>query len=134
MRALPSRVMRRTRPTASPLLRYAPQGNVPLAPQVSVTFSQPMVAVTSLADLAAHEVPVKISPEPPGKWRWIGTRTLLFEAAGMRMPMATTYTVTVPAGVKDAAGHALAQETKFTFTTPPPQVRSFHPQGSPIAT
>src|SRR5262249_15940891 len=59
--------------------RYAPEGDVPLAPHLTVTFSQPMVAVTSVEDLAARTVPVKLSPQPPGKWRWIGTKTLLFE-------------------------------------------------------
>jgi hypothetical protein len=38
-----------------------PEGDVPLAPQLSVTFSQPMVAVTSVDDLAAQDVPVKLN-------------------------------------------------------------------------
>src|ERR1044071_318990 len=49
--------------------RYTPQGEVPLAPQLSVTFSQPMVAVTSQDD-AAQSVPVRMSPQVPGRWRW----------------------------------------------------------------
>src|SRR5215831_15882347 len=32
------------------VLRYIPEGNVPLAPELTVTFSQPMIAVTSQAD------------------------------------------------------------------------------------
>jgi len=41
-------------PVAGPLkvLRYSPQGEVPLAPYLSVTFDQPMVALTAHADLA----------------------------------------------------------------------------------
>ncbi|MBD0325846.1 MAG: hypothetical protein ICV68_05410, partial [Pyrinomonadaceae bacterium] len=63
----------RARPDASsagPLsvLRHSPEGEVPLAPQLSVTFSQPMVAVTSLAEIEAQDVPVKLSPQPAGKW------------------------------------------------------------------
>src|SRR5262249_28017537 len=61
------------------ILRFAPEGEVPIAPHLSITFSQPMVAVTSNQDLAASEVPVKLTPQPPGKWRWVGTKTLLFE-------------------------------------------------------
>src|SRR5262249_35125084 len=51
------------------VVRYAPEGDVPLAPHLTVTFSQPMVAVTSVEDLAARTVPVKLSPQPAGKWR-----------------------------------------------------------------
>ena len=38
------------------VLRYSPEGDVPLAPHLSVTFSQPMVAVTSHADTTAAGV------------------------------------------------------------------------------
>ena len=29
------------------IVRYAPEGDIPLAPQLSVTFSQPMIAISS---------------------------------------------------------------------------------------
>src|SRR6266403_1046653 len=79
--------------TSGPLevLRYSPEGDVPLVPQLSVTFSQPMVAVTSHQDTIAAGVPVKLSPQPSGHWRWVGTKTLLFETDG-HFPMATEYT------------------------------------------
>ncbi len=60
------------------VLRFSPEGDVPIAPNLSVTFSQPMVAVSSQEE-AAQNVPVQITPEPKGHWRWIGTKTLLFE-------------------------------------------------------
>ena len=115
---------------AGPLavLRYAPEGDVPLAPYLSVTFNQPMVALTGLADLAAQEVPVKISPEPPGQWRWVGTKTLLFQP-DLRFPMATVYTAEVPAGTASASGSKLAEGVTWTFTTPPPQVQATYPTG-----
>jgi hypothetical protein len=50
------------------VLRFMPEGNVPLAPELSVTFSQPMVAVTSQDDAAAT-TPVKITPQPKGRKR-----------------------------------------------------------------
>ena len=65
--------------SAVEVLRYAPEGDVPLAPNLSVTFNQPMVALTGPRDLATQSVPVKLSPQPAGKWRWIGTKTLAFE-------------------------------------------------------
>ena len=114
---------------AGPLtvLRYAPEGEVALAPHVQVTFSQPMVAVTS-HDQASTTVPVRLDPQPPGTWRWLGTRTALFAPEG-RMPMATTYTVTVPAGTASATGEALGKAQRFTFSTPPPTVTWARPSG-----
>ncbi|MCW5803709.1 MAG: Ig-like domain-containing protein [Deltaproteobacteria bacterium] len=107
------------------VLRYLPEGKVPLAPELSVTFSEPMVAVTSQDD-AAKTTPVTLAPQPKGKWRWIGTRTVLFDPE-VRFPQATTYTVEIPAGTKAAGGNALAKATKFTFETPPPSLISHYP-------
>src|SRR5262245_2618140 len=116
--------------TAGPLevLRFAPEGEVEIAPHLSVTFSQPMVAMTSNEDLAATQPPVKLSPQPAGKWRWIGTKTLLFEPNG-RFPMATEYTVEIPAGTKSAAGSALGATKQWRFATPPLTLKSQSPTG-----
>ena len=113
--------------TAGPLevLRYSPEGSVPLAPELSITFSQPMVALTSQEE-AANNVPVKLSPQPPGKWQWLGTRTLVFRPQE-RFPMATTYAVTVPAGTRAANGSTLANEKSWSFATPPPTVKASYP-------
>src|SRR5215831_17805548 len=73
------------------VVRWMPEGQVPIAPELSVTFNQPMIAVTSQED-AAKNTPVKLTPQPKGKWRWLGTRTILFDP-DVRFPQATTYTV-----------------------------------------
>lgn len=113
------------------VLRFQPEGEVPLAPQLSVTFSQPMVAVTSQEE-AAEVVPVRLTPQPKGKWRWVGTKTLLFVPEG-RFPMATQYSVTVPAGTRAAqGGAALAGSKTWTFSTPAPQVKSSYPEGESV--
>jgi len=120
---------------AGPLevLRFSPEGDVPLAPQLSITFSQPMVAVTSNDDLAAQAVPVKLTPQPTGKWRWVGTKTLLFVPDG-RFPMATQYTASVAAGTKSANGGALNTNKTWTFATPPPTVKESYPDSNtPVA-
>ena len=123
--------------SAVEVLRYAPEGDVPLAPNLSVTFNQPMVALTGLSDLAAQDVPVKLSPQPTGKWRWVGTKTLAFEpesteATGTaRFPMATKYTVEIPAGTIAVGGGKLAKTVTWTFTTPPPQIRASYPNDGP---
>jgi alpha-2-macroglobulin len=120
------------RATTGPLevVRYSPEGDVPLAPQLSVTFSQPMIAVTSHKDALSESVPVRLTPRPSGKWRWVGTKTLLFEPEG-RFPMATAYIAEVPAGTKSASGAVFAASKSWKFVTPPPQVKRFYPEGEP---
>jgi len=111
------------------VVRTMPEGSVPLAPELSVTFSQPMVAVTSQAD-AAQVAPVKLAPQPPGSWRWIGTRTIVFRP-DVRFPQATSYRVEIPAGTASATGGKLARPVRFAFETPPPTMVSHYPEGSP---
>jgi uncharacterized protein YfaS (alpha-2-macroglobulin family) len=119
---------------AGPLqvLRHMPDGEVPLAPHVSLTFSQPMVPVTSLAELEKLPVPAKLTPQPPGRWRWIGAKTLLFEPAPelARLPMSTEYEVEVPAGTISQNGGKLASAERFKFTTPALQLQQMSPNGS----
>ena len=112
------------------VVRHQPEGPVQLAPHLSVTFDQPMVAVTSHDELAKKAPPVKLTPTPPGAWRWVGTRTVLFEP-DPRFPMATEYTVEVPAGTTSAIGGVLAEAERWTFTTPPPKLVSQLPTGGP---
>jgi alpha-2-macroglobulin len=114
------------------VLRVQPEGDVPLAPYVAITFNQPMVPVGTVSQLAGIDVPVTIDPAVPGRWQWIGARTLRFDAdtdAVDRLPMATKFTVTVPAGTKSATGTTLAAAATFTFATPAPKVETFFPQG-----
>jgi uncharacterized protein YfaS (alpha-2-macroglobulin family) len=121
---------------AGPLevLRFAPEGEIPLAPFVNVSFSQPMVPLATLEALAAEEVPVRLEPTLPGIWKWLGTKTLSFEydsTAIDRLPMATEYVVTVPAGTESATGGVLAEAVRWTFTTPPPKMTDYFPSSSP---
>lgn len=110
--------------------RRSPEGEVPIAGPVSVTFSQPMVALGSATDMNQTR-PIKLEPEPPGQWRWVGTRTLLFEPTG-RMPMATRFTATVLAGTRSVSGGALPQPVRWTFETPPPRVTGWWPERGPV--
>jgi hypothetical protein len=123
------------RPEAAPagpleVLRRMPEGEVPLAPHLSITFSQPMVALDAHERLAREAVPARLSPLPPGEWRWVGTRTLVFEPEG-RFPMATDFRVEVPASARSAAGGTPAAAVTWSFSTPPPRLLARHPQGGP---
>ena len=112
------------------VLRVSPKGALEFAPKLSVTFSQPMVAISSHAGTLARGLPVRLSPMPSGKWRWIGTRTLLFEPK-VRFPKATTYRAVIPAGTVSAIGGRLARARKWRFTTPPPRMKISQPQAGP---
>jgi hypothetical protein len=126
-RALPNT---NTSTTKLDVIRFSPEGEVPLAPDLSVTFSQPMVAVTSQEE-AARYAPVELSPNVEGRWRWLGTKTLMFDT-DKRFPMATRFTARVPAGTKSATGQALAKDFTWTFTTPPPKVEQMWPQNQVV--
>ena len=116
-------------PAPGPLVveRHAPEGPVELAPHLTMTFTQPMVAITSVDDLAKDKPPARLVPEPPGKWRWLGTKTLMFQP-DKRFPMATEYTVEVPAGTRAMNGSATAKPTTWTFTTPAPSIKMRYPE------
>lgn len=134
-------------PATGPLhvLRSQPIGDIAVAPFASITFDQPMVPVATVGQLAAADVPATITPDVPGTWQWIGTSTLRFDAsaastaadpatgeAPQRLPMATHYTITVPAGTTSATGGALADSVSFEFVTPPAKVRSLVPDSDDL--
>jgi uncharacterized protein YfaS (alpha-2-macroglobulin family) len=112
------------------VLRYSPEGEIPIAPFVNITFNQPMVPLATIEDLAAEDVPVSIEPSLQGTWRWLGTKTLNFQYDSDlidRLPMATEYKVTIPAGTTSAVGGELAESVVFTFSTPPVRLQTYYP-------
>lgn len=113
------------------VLRVQPEGEVGIAPFVSITFNQPMVPLTTLGQIEVLDVPVRMTPSLPGRWQWIGTRTLRFEHDQEildRLPMATSYTVEVPAGTRSQSGGELATAFRATFETPTPSLVRLEPQ------
>ncbi|MCY3658468.1 MAG: Ig-like domain-containing protein [Caldilineaceae bacterium] len=89
-----------------------------LSPNLSLTFSHPMVPISSQAVVADQDLPVELTPQPEGEWMWLGTQTLLFQPKG-RMPGATRYTVRVPDTVTDVTGTQLESEFVWEFETEP---------------
>lgn len=97
--------------------RYGPRDTGVLSDTVRLSFNQPMVPLAAVEALEAKTPPVTIDPAPPGKVRWLGTRTLVFQAEG-RLPFSTTYEVTVPTSAKSTAGQSLAKPFSWKFSTP----------------
>ncbi|HST61687.1 MAG TPA: Ig-like domain-containing protein, partial [Longimicrobium sp.] len=119
--------------TPAPLtvVRGAPRGEIPIGAEVTVTFSQAMVPLSSVSVVDARAVPVRLSPQPAGRWRWLDVRTLVFTPEG-RMPAATEYTVTIPAGTRSAAGGTLGEAVAWTFATPAVTATGGLPHGTGI--
>jgi hypothetical protein len=116
------------------VMRFAPEGEIPIAPFVSITFNQPMVPLGTLEDLAQAAVPARIEPALTGTWGWLGTKTLTFQYDSElidRLPKATEYRVSIPAGTKSITGGVLEKELSWTFTTPPPKVTASWPVDIP---
>ena len=111
------------------VLRFFPFGDVAAAPYLSVTFDQPMIPAASRADVAPEQAPVKLTPAIPGRWRWLGADTLLFEAGedhARHLPMATLYGAAIAAGTTSASGAVLRESVQWSFRTPAPTLRK-HP-------
>jgi len=84
---------------AGPLIieRYSPsesQIDYPLA-NVTITFNQPMIAVSSLNDeMNIEDLGISLTPTLEGRWRWTGTKTVQFEPKH-RLSYSTKYLLKV---------------------------------------
>ena len=113
------------------LLSVAPEGELERAPRLSISFNQPMIAVSDpSSDEQGDPLGIKLEPRPEGNWRWLGTQTVIFEPKGAEFPRATEYKVTIPAGITDVNGSKLADAKIQTFTLPRPKVEQFYPTSS----
>lgn len=115
------------------VVRRTPVGDVPIAPGIAVTFSAPMVALDSVAAAVTARPPAILEPPVAGEWRWMDTRTLVFAPARERLPMATSFRVTVPAGTSSAGGAVLEAAEAWAFATPAPTVVDRYPVDGPAA-
>ncbi len=120
-------------PKAEPtvLERFSPQGAVQAAPGITLTFSQPMVELSGV-DVANALIPAQIKPKVKGYWRWLGTKTVVFEPSLGHMPMSSSFEVVVPANLKDVAGRSLAKEYRFSFQTERLKLAEVYPNGSSV--
>ncbi|MBS2035885.1 Ig-like domain-containing protein, partial [bacterium] len=108
------------------VVRFGPEGDVELAPNLSVTFNQPMTELSSTASPAS--VPVRLTPDTPGEWRWVGTQTLIFQPK-TRLPMATEFKAEITQA-QAPNGSALKAPVTWTFRTPPVMLKQSYPHSS----
>ena len=104
---------------------FRPRGEVRAPFQVAIAFDRPVVEVGEVGQQAIPEV--LLTPEVEGRWRWLGTQTLIFEPTD-KWPQATEYEVRLAEGLQAVDGTALEEAVAFEFSTPPPQVQTIYPQ------
>lgn len=93
----------------------------PLTNQIAVHFNHPVVALTTPADQNTLPQPLTISPPVQGQGRWLDTSTFVFSPT-VALDPATSYSVSVAAGLKDQTGGELRQGFDWSFTTIAPRI------------
>jgi len=93
---------------------------------ITAAFNQPVVPLTSTSDMAALPNPLIIEPAVSGHGEWLNTFVYQF-TPDQPLSGATTYTVTVKAGLIDVSGAPLVEDYQWHFTTILPQITSVYP-------
>jgi uncharacterized protein YfaS (alpha-2-macroglobulin family) len=101
-----------------------PRGAAERGSTISVLFDRPLRAL----DAAAPPPPLRLEPPVPGQWSWAGARGVSFAPAAGRLPAATEFRVSIPAGTRALDGTALAAAYEFSFSTPAPAVLHASPE------
>lgn len=85
--------------------------------EITIVFNRPMVPLTTLDVTEGTELPITISPETKGRFKWISTRTLQFIPETTLVP-SSLYTVTLDEGLTSVDGLKVSSFT-HTFTSRP---------------
>jgi uncharacterized protein YfaS (alpha-2-macroglobulin family) len=108
------------------IIHVSPQGQLdsPHA-QIAISFNKPMVSLEKVEDRAAKQ-PLTIKPAVPGKQRWLGSRTLMFEPE-KPLPGSTEFTLSIQKGVRALDGSELEHAKTWSFITPRIAVSRVYP-------
>jgi uncharacterized protein YfaS (alpha-2-macroglobulin family) len=85
--------------------------------EITIVFNRPMVPLTTLTEQESVDIPVTITPETPGTFKWISTRNLQFIPETTLTP-ASQYTVQIGEGFVSVDGLPIEPLT-HTFITRP---------------
>ena len=97
-----------------------PTRNPSEAGSIVVVFDRPMVALEASPEGKGASI-LRITPAVRGKHRWLGTRALAF-TPDERLPYASRFEVTVPAGTRSLDGYRLPADRVWEFRTVRPRV------------
>jgi len=95
--------------------------------QITMVFDRPMTPLSYIeGDGNVKDWPVTITPEVKGRWRWLGTSTIVFEPEN-GLKLATRYTVTAPKGITALMGDKTEEDIIWNFETIRPVVTMSDP-------
>lgn len=100
------------------ILSVSPQGSTTSPDQtgsIVVLFNKPMTELRAVPE-DESDGPLRFDPPIDGKFRWLGTSTLVFTPSDV-LPFATAYTARVPAGTKALDGSFLREDYSWSFET-----------------
>lgn len=108
----------------------------PMSP-VTIIFDRPMIPLTTATNSAEKLPPLTILPEIKGEGRWLGTTAFQFRPSEP-YAKSTTYTVSVPSGIKSQDGGILEGGFGWDFSSERPRVIETSPTAgydfaSPVA-
>ena len=86
--------------------------------QITIVFNRPMVPLTTLDEASIKNIPVTITPQTDGKFKWISTRTLQFSPTD-HLQRSTNYTVEIPSNTLISFDDVPAEGALHTFTIRP---------------
>ncbi len=104
----------------------APDATVPTDAAITVIFNRPVVPLAVDADPDDLPMPIRISPSVAGQGEWVNTSIYIFTPDGF-LDGATTYSVTVPAGLTTTDGATLTTDYTWRFSTTLPEVIELFP-------
>lgn len=111
------------------ILHVSPEGPTAASSEsgeILVVFDRPMAPLAPLP-LSENTDFLRFSPPVPGRYRWMGTRTVSFTPKGP-LPFASEFKVAVPAGTRSLDGYALRDDRSWTFTTMRPRLVRITPE------
>lgn len=102
--------------------------DVPTDAHVTLVFDRPMIPLAEIDSAARMPEGWNASITPPikGRWRWLSTYAVEW-APEEPLALATTYNVSVPAGISAMGGEKTENDFSYTFTTKRPHVVSAMP-------
>lgn len=100
--------------------------NVQADAVITVMFNRPVVPLVGTGQQSSLPQPLKIEPSVDGQGEWVSTSIYRF-TPDAPLAGATTYRLTVPAGLTDVTGGLLEEDFSWRFTTLRPGVVSTWP-------
>ena len=89
-------------------------------------FDHPMFPLSSFDEQSKPNI-MKISPEIPGKFRWLNPKTLSFSPEG-RFPYSTEVKISIESGTRTYDGYVLKEDHLWSFITVRPFLTQHFPQ------